>query len=92
MPTRGWRYRGFLGTRRQVFEPSVFDVGPLTSSTPSRGGSIGVSSRPKSLHLLATHIADTPTELIPELSTAVEQMLERTDLAWSLTNFEAIAR
>jgi hypothetical protein len=28
-----------------------------------------VSSRPKSLHLLATHIADTPTELIPELST-----------------------
>ena len=46
----------------------------------------------KSLHLLATYTADIPTELIPELSTAVEQMLKRPDHAWSLTNFEAIAK
>jgi hypothetical protein len=46
----------------------------------------------KSLHLLATHTADIPPELIPELSTAVEQMLNRPDHAWSLTNSEAIAK
>jgi hypothetical protein len=45
----------------------------------------------KSLHLLATHTADIPTELIPELSTAVEQMLERPYDPWRITNFEAIA-
>jgi hypothetical protein len=46
----------------------------------------------KSLHLLATHTADIPTQLIPELSTAVEQMLKRPDHGGSLTNFEAIAK
>jgi hypothetical protein len=44
------------------------------------------------VQLLAAHSADIPTELIAELSTTFEQMLERPYDRWRTTNFEAIVK
>jgi Domain of unknown function (DUF4365)/HEAT repeats len=46
----------------------------------------------KPLQLLATNTAEIPTELLPELLVAVEQMLKCPKDPWRTTNFEAIAK